>query len=69
MNHLPVVAIFFMSAVIFNCLRMLLNYSAALTLDVLMTGAVTCGSIAGVLGIFSFVQALRRSRQPGVTGQ
>lgn len=69
MNHLPVVALFFMSAVIFNCLRMLLNYSAALTLDVLVTGAVTCGSIAGVLTLFSLVQALRRTRRPGVTGQ
>lgn len=69
MNHLPVVALFFMSAVIFNCLRMLLNYSAALTLDVLVTGAVTCGSIAGVLALFSLVQALRRTKRPGVTGK
>ncbi|WP_458039108.1 hypothetical protein [Pantoea ananatis] len=69
MNHLPVIALFFMSAVMCNCLRMLQNYSAALTLDVLTTGAVTCGTIAGVLAIFSLVQALRRGRRPGVTGQ
>ncbi|MCS4492646.1 hypothetical protein NXS97_00260 [Pantoea sp. B623] len=69
MNHLPVIALFFMSAVIFNCLRMLLNYSASLTLDVLVTGAVTSGTIAGVLAIFSLVQALRRGRRPGVAGQ
>ncbi|QKJ89293.1 hypothetical protein PMPD1_4395 (plasmid) [Paramixta manurensis] len=63
MNKLPFIATLFMAGIIFNCLRELLNYSPALTHQVLVTGAVTSFGLAALVFIVSEIREHRRTRK------
>lgn len=62
MNRLPLIATLFMTGIIFNCLRQLMNYSLTLTHQVLVTGAVA-GFVLAAAVLTADIMAYRRMRR------
>ncbi|MEA9392703.1 hypothetical protein SJI19_19545 [Acerihabitans sp. TG2] len=63
MNKLPVVALFFMSGIVANCLRQLLAYSPSLTHQVLVIATFSCLMLAGGVFIVAEIRRHRKSRE------
>ncbi|MGC0860114.1 hypothetical protein [Pantoea agglomerans] len=61
MNRLPLIILLFMSGIIFNCLRQLLEWSVSFTYDVLTGGSLAC-LVLIALGLIAELIAWRRSR-------
>lgn len=62
MNRLPLIAILFMSGMVFNCLRQLLAWSVSITREVLLTGTVMLLVLAA-LGLLAELIAYHRARR------
>lgn len=63
MNKLPAAAVLFMAGIITNCLRELMEYSAALTHAVLVVGTGLC-LVLGV-GLYAFTEIVARYKMRG----
>ncbi|ADU72388.1 hypothetical protein [Pantoea sp. At-9b] len=62
MNRLPLISTLFMTGIIFNCLRQLMNYSLTLTHQVLVTGTVA-GFVLAAAVLAVDIMAYRRMRR------
>ncbi|MCW1777048.1 MULTISPECIES: hypothetical protein [Pantoea] len=57
MQRLPYIATLFMAGIVFNCLRELLEYSVALTHQILVIGAGVCLGLAALVFIVTEIRS------------
>lgn len=57
MQRLPYIATLFMAGIVFNCLRELLEYSVALTHQILVIGAGVCLGLAVLVFIVTEIRS------------